>query len=91
LKAIDGRLSVSGETIMDFAELDHGLPLIALKEQRRDLIMSLRGERGPLPAGVIQEISALQAAIAAIEAVIADLDDELIPFHTSPAPRQIFS
>lgn len=55
--------------------LDHGLPLVALKEQRRDLIVSLAGQSGPLPQDKIAEIAAIQTAIAAVEAVISDLDD----------------
>ena len=64
---------------MTLYEVDHGLPLIALREQRRDLIMSLRGHRGPIKSGTISQIAAIQTAIAAIEAVIVDIDEELIP------------
>lgn len=63
---------------MTFYEIDHGLPLIALKEQRRDLVMALRHHRGPLAASAIAEIAAIQTAIAAIEAVIVDIDEEQI-------------
>jgi hypothetical protein len=59
--------------------LDHGLPLVALKEQRRDLIVSLAGQSGPLPQDKIAEIAAIQTAIAAVEAVISDLDDGMYP------------
>ena len=62
---------------------DHGLPLVSLKEQRRDLIVSLRGRSGPLARQTVVEIAALQTAIAAIEAVIADLDDDVIPATNS--------
>jgi hypothetical protein len=55
--------------------LDHGLPLVALKEQRRDLIVSLLGLNGPISKDKIAEIAAIQTAISAIEAVISDLDD----------------
>jgi hypothetical protein len=55
--------------------LDHGLPLVALKEQRRDLVVSLLGSSGPIPHDKIAEIAAIQTAIAAVEAVISDLDD----------------
>lgn len=55
--------------------LDHGLPLVALKEQRRDLIVSLAGQSGPIHQDKIAEIAAIQTAIAAVEAVIADLDE----------------
>jgi hypothetical protein len=65
-------------------DVDHGLPLIALKEQRRDLIMSLRGLLGPISPNTICEIAAIQTAIAAIEAVIIDIDEELIPSEGEP-------
>jgi hypothetical protein len=57
--------------------MDHGLPLIGLKEQRRDLIVALLGRKGPIPTKMINEIAAIQQAIAAIEAVIVDLDAEI--------------
>ena len=57
--------------------LDHGLPLVALKEQRRDLVVSLLGRQGAISKDAITEIAAIQQAIAAIEAVIVDLDAEL--------------
>lgn len=56
---------------------DHGLPLVQLKEQRRDLVVALRGRTGTLPNQQILEIAALQQAIAAVEAVTVDLDAEL--------------
>jgi hypothetical protein len=72
---------------------DHGLPLVALKEQRRDLIIELMGRNGPLSKEKIAEIAAIQQAIAAIESVICDLDAEvaayegLIPFLASANNR----
>ncbi len=56
---------------------DHGLPLVQLKEQRRDLVVALRGRPGPLSKLLISEIAAIQQAIAAVEAVMVDLDAEL--------------
>jgi len=61
---------------------DHGLPLVQLKEQRRDLIVALMGRSGPLPKDQIAQIAAVQQAIAAIEAVIVDLDAETCLFFT---------
>jgi hypothetical protein len=58
--------------------LDHGLPLIDLKEQRRDLIVALMGRKGPISKEAINEIAAIQQAITAIEAVIVDLDAEIV-------------
>jgi hypothetical protein len=72
------------EIIMDHDEIDHGLPVIALKEQRRDLTMSLRGHRGPISPKTISEIAATQSAIAAVEAVIVDLDEEQSPSNQQP-------
>lgn len=56
---------------------DHGLPLVQLKEQRRDLVVALRGRPGPVSMQQISEIAAIQQAIAAVEAVIVDLDAEI--------------
>jgi hypothetical protein len=64
-------------TIMFNDFLDHGLPLIGLKEQRRDLIVALLGRKGPISKKAINEIAAIQQAITAIEAVILDLDAEI--------------
>jgi hypothetical protein len=62
---------------------DHGLPLVQLKEQRRELVLALMGREGPSRAQ-IAEISFLQQAIAAMEAVIVDLDAEI----ESALPRE---
>ncbi len=55
---------------------DHGLPLIQLKERRRDLIVALMGRHAPVSEQQISEIAAIQSAIAAFEAVLEDLDAE---------------
>jgi hypothetical protein len=55
---------------------DHGLPLVQLKEQRRDLVVALVGNKSVSPHQ-IAEIASIQHAIAAIEAVICDLDAEV--------------
>jgi hypothetical protein len=55
---------------------DHGLPLVQLKERRRDLIVALMGRPGPLSEQQIAEIASIQSAIAAFEAVLDDLDAE---------------
>ena len=57
---------------------DHGLPLVQLKEQRRDLIVALMGRTGRITKRQIAEIAAIQQAIAAVEAVVVDLDTEVI-------------
>jgi hypothetical protein len=56
---------------------DHGLPLIQLRERRRELVMALMGREDPIPKHLIAEIAALQQAIAAVVAVIVDLDAEI--------------
>ena len=57
---------------------DHGLPLVALREHRRELVVSLLGRTGPITKSAIQDLAAIQSAIVAVESVIADLDE-----HTS--------
>jgi hypothetical protein len=59
----------------DFA--DHGLPLVQLKEIRRDLVLSLQEQSGPIPPRLLAEIVNVQTAIKAVEAVVEDLDSEL--------------
>ena len=56
---------------------DHGLPLIQLKEQRRDLVVALQNRIGPVNGWELIQIAAVQQAISAFEDVIADLDAEL--------------
>jgi hypothetical protein len=55
---------------------DHGLPLIQLKEQRRDLVVALQKRHGPISGWELMQIAAVQQAIMAFEEVIADLDAE---------------
>jgi hypothetical protein len=56
---------------------DHGLPLVQLKEQRRDLVVALQKRKGPVNDWELMQIAAIQQAISAFEDVIADLDAEL--------------
>ncbi len=56
---------------------DHGLPLVQLKEQRRDLVVALQNRNGPVSGWELMQIAAVQQAITACEEVIADLDAEL--------------
>ena len=65
-----------GNTIMRQLP-DHGLPLIQLKEQRRDLIVALQNRNGPVSGWELMQIAAVQQAISAFEDVIADLDAEM--------------
>jgi hypothetical protein len=48
------------------------LPLIRLRERRRELVLSLQGDTGALTSERIREIAELQQAIKAVEAVIAE-------------------
>ncbi len=56
---------------------DHGLPLVQLKEQRRDLIVALQNRSGPVNGWELMQIATIQQAISAFEDVIADLDAEM--------------
>jgi hypothetical protein len=56
---------------------DHGLPLVQLKEQRRDLIVAMQNRRTPVSERELMQIAAVQQAISAFEDVIADLDAEM--------------
>ena len=56
---------------------DHGLPLVQLKEQRRDLVVALQNRNGTVTGWELMQIAAIQQAIQAFEDVIADLDAEL--------------
>jgi hypothetical protein len=71
---------------------DHGLPLVQLKEQRRDLVVALMGRRsGPVSKEQITDIAAIQQAIAAVEAVIVDLDAETYPVFRGRQLRQVIT
>jgi len=67
---------------------DHGLPLVQLKEQRRELVVALIGRKDPISDVQIAEIASLQQAIAAMEAVVVDLDSQI---EFSPPRRQAAS
>ncbi len=56
---------------------DHGLPLVQLKEQRRELVIALQSHVGPINGKLLMQIAAIQQAISAFEEVIADLDAEM--------------
>jgi hypothetical protein len=76
-----------GRSTMNHFE-DHGLPLVQLKEQRRELIVALIGCKDPIPDTQIAEIASLQQAIAAMEAVVGDLDSQI---EFSPPRRRAAS
>ncbi len=51
---------------------DHGLPLVQLKEQRRDLVVALQNRNGPISGWELMQIAAVQQAISAFEVRIAN-------------------
>lgn len=57
---------------------DHGLPLVQLKERRREMIIALQNRTGLVTDDELGKIAAIQQAISAIEVVVADLDCEQI-------------
>jgi len=65
---------------------DHGLPLVQLKEQRRELIVAFQNRAGPVRGWELMQIAAIQQAISAFEDVIADLDAET-ETETETAPQ----
>ena len=73
--AITGLQHKAGEFVMGLP--DHGLPLVQLKEQRRDLVVALQNRNGPVSSWELMQIAAIQQAISAFEDVIADLDAEM--------------
>lgn len=69
--------SIEGELTRMLRHLpDHGLPLVQLKEQRRDLVVALQNRNGPVTEREMMQIAIVQQAISAFEDVIADLDAE---------------
>lgn len=56
---------------------DHGLPLVQLKEQRRELVVALQKQITRISSWKLMQIAAIQQAISAFEDVIHDLDAEL--------------
>jgi hypothetical protein len=66
----------AGDIMMRYLP-DHGLPLVQLKEQRRDLIVALQNRNGPVNGWELMQIATIQQAISAFEEVIADLDAEM--------------
>ena len=55
---------------------DHGLPLIQLKERRREMVVALQNRLGPISDDELRLIAAIQQTISAFEEVAADLDCE---------------
>jgi len=51
---------------------DDRLPLIFLRERRRELVLALEESHGRITRAQIDEIAAIQQAIRAVEIVIAE-------------------
>lgn len=51
---------------------DHRLPLVLLRERRRELVMQMGMGAPSISKALIQEIAAVQQTIKAVEAVIAE-------------------
>jgi hypothetical protein len=69
---------------------DHGLPLVRFREYRRELVVALAGSKNVSPQQ-IAEIAVMQHSIAAIEAVIEDLDSEVAEVPTGPTLKLVHS
>ena len=57
---------------------DHGLPLVQLKERRREMVVALQHRSGLVTDDELRKIATIQQAISAFEDVIADLDGEQV-------------
>jgi hypothetical protein len=68
---------------------DHGLPLVQLKEQRRELVVALSGRDNAISNAEIAKLASLQQTIAAMEAIVDDLDStiEFLPRHRQTNER----
>jgi hypothetical protein len=55
---------------------DHGLPLVQLKERRREMVVALQNRTGAISDDELRQIATMQQVISAFEDVIADLDCE---------------
>ncbi len=62
----------SDEAEADADAFDHRLPLVLLRERRRELVMEMRARGPKLSTVLIHEIAAVQQTIKAVEAVIAE-------------------
>lgn len=70
---------------------DHGLPLVQLKELRRELVVALQNRIGPIGDDELKQIAAIQQTITAFEDVIADLDCEVSDASNDNSDRWMLS
>lgn len=68
---------------------DHGLPLVQLKEQRRELVVALQRHAGPISGWQLLQIATVQQAISALEEVISDLDAETETFAVDESETKV--
>lgn len=59
-------------SLEQFGLTDHKLPLIFMRERRRELVLELQAAGGRISMQKIRDIAAIQQAIKAIETVIAE-------------------
>jgi hypothetical protein len=70
---------------------DHGLPLVQLKERRREMVVALQNRAGLVTDDELRKIAAIQQSIAAFEDVIADLDCEQICISNAASDKWVHS
>jgi len=70
---------------------DHGLPLVQLKERRREMVVALQNRGGQVGDDELKQIATLQQAILAIEEVVADLECEQDEACPAVQDRQMHS
>jgi hypothetical protein len=70
---------------------DHALPLVQLKERRREMVVALQNRAGQIDDNELRQLAIIQQAIAAIEDVIADLDCEADEAFSAVADLQVHS
>lgn len=63
---------IFSETDLGLMPTDDKLPLILLRERRREMVLALQETPGLIQAQQIREIAAVHQAIKAVEAVLAE-------------------
>jgi hypothetical protein len=71
--------------------IDHGLPLVQLKERRREMVVALQNRASLVTDDELRKIAAIQQSIAAFEEVIADLDCEQISTSNAASDKWVHS
>ena len=68
---------------------DHALPLVQLKERRREMVVALQKRTGSVSDDELKKIAAIQQTISAFEDVIGDLDDEQSDANYATSDRSV--